>query len=91
MVAMPKYNFVVCNKRKRIKYPKNFYLGGVEAARQVAVRIALTFEDVVLGWSELSPDRHDCFTIEVMDEAGDTVLSVPFNDAQQSKSQSGRA
>ena len=82
---MPKYDFFVCNKRKRIKYPKNFYLADVEGARQVAVRIAQAFGRVVPGWNELSSDQQNNFTVEVMDEAGQTVLTVSFIDAEQSK------
>ena len=82
---MPKYSFFVCSKRKRVKYPKSFYLADVEAARQVALRIAHAFGRVVPGWNQLSSDQQNNFTVEVIDEAGQTVLTVPFQDAEQSK------
>src|SRR5918997_1882925 len=91
LAAMPKYSFFVCNKRKRVKYPKSFYLADVEAARQVAVRIAQAFGRVVPGWNELSSDQQNNFTVEVMDEAGETVLTVPFKDAEQSKRETDQA
>ncbi len=46
---MPKYTFFACNKRKRVKYPKSFYLPDTDAARQVAVRIARAFGEAVPG------------------------------------------
>lgn len=82
---MPKYSFFVCNKRKRVKYPKSFYLADVEAARQVAVRIAQAFGRVVPGWNELSSNQHSNFAIDIVDEAGETVLTVPFKEAEQPK------
>jgi hypothetical protein len=82
---MPKYSFFARNKRKRVKYPKSFYLADVEGARQVAARIAQAFGRVVPGWSELSPDQHSNFAIEIVDEAGETVLTVPFKEAEQFK------
>ena len=40
--AMPKYNFLLCSGRSRVKYPKSFHLMDIEAARQVGFRIAQT-------------------------------------------------
>jgi hypothetical protein len=80
---MPKYSFFVSNKRKRIKYPKSFYLTDVEGARQVAVRIAQAFSRAVPGWSELSSGQHSNFVVEIVDEAGETVLTVPFKEAEE--------
>jgi hypothetical protein len=85
--AMPKYTFFVCNKCKRIKYPKSFYLADVESARQVAGRIARAFGEVVPGWSELSSDQQNNFAVEAVDEVGQTVLTLPFDEAEQSKSE----
>jgi hypothetical protein len=79
---MPKYAFFVRNKRNRIRYPKNFYLADAEAARQVAVRIAWAFGEVVPGWSDLSPEQQKNFIVEVVDEAGQAVLSISFSDAE---------
>jgi hypothetical protein len=86
-LAMPKYIFFVCNMRKRIKYPRCFHLPGVEAARQVALRIARAFGEVVPGWSELSSDQQRYFAVEAVDEAGQTVVTLPFDEAEQSKSE----
>ena len=83
---MPKYSFFVWNKRGRIKYPKSFYLQDAEAARQVATRIARVFAEVVPYWSELSPKQKADFVVEILDEAGETVLTVPFKEAQETSS-----
>lgn len=82
---MPKYIFFVCNKRERIKYPKSFYLADVKAAHQVAVRIAQTSGEVFLRWNELFSNSQTNFAIEAVNEAGQTVLTVPYNEAGQSK------
>ena len=80
---MPKYSFFVSNKRKRVEYPKSFYLTDVKGARQVAVRIAQAFSRAVPGWGELSSDQHSNFVVEIVDEAGETVLTVPFKEAEE--------
>ena len=82
---MPKYSFFVWNKRGRIKYPKSFYLQDAEAARLVAAKIARVFAEVVPYWGELSSKQRADFVVEIIDEAGETVLTVPF-EAQESSS-----
>jgi hypothetical protein len=79
---MPQYSFFVWNKRSRVKYPKSFDLSDVEAAREVASRIARVFGEVIPLWSELSYDQQNNFAVEVVDETGQTVLTVPFKEAE---------
>ena len=83
---MPMYSFVVWNKRSRVKYPKSFDLTDVEAAREVAIRIAQVFSEVVPRWDDLSYDQQNNFAVEVIDETGHTVLVVPFREAEEPKS-----
>ena len=83
---MPKYNFVVWNKRSRVKYPKSFDLTDVEAAREVATKIAQVFGEVVPRWDDLTYDQQKNFAVEVIDETGHTLLAVPFREAEEPKS-----
>ncbi len=80
---MPKYSFVVWNKRSRVKYPRSFDLDDVEAARELATRIARVFDEVVPRWNDLSYDQQNNFAVEVIDETGHTVLVVPFREAEE--------
>lgn len=82
---MPQYEFFVWNKRSRVKYPRSYQLPDVEAAREVAARIARVFGEVIPLWSELPGERQDNFAVEVVDEAGQTVLTLPFKEADESE------
>ncbi|WP_407666817.1 DUF6894 family protein [Microvirga roseola] len=77
---MPQYSLFIWNQHNRIKYPKSFDLPDTEAARPVALKVARVFMDVVPYWKELSPDQQNDFVVEVVDEAGETVLTVPFRE-----------
>jgi hypothetical protein len=78
---MPRYDFFVWNKRSRVKYPRSYQLPDIDAAREVAARIARVFGEVVPLWSELPGERQDNFAVEVVDESGQTVLTLPFKEA----------
>jgi hypothetical protein len=80
---MPQYSFIVWNKHRRVKYPRALDLPDVEAARQVALRIARVFVEVVPYWSGLSQKQKNAFVIEIADEAGQTVLTVPFMEVKE--------
>ena len=86
---MPQYDFFVWNKRSRVKYPRSYRLADVEAAREVAARIARVFGEVAPLWGELSSDRKNNFAVEVVDEAGRTVLTLPFKEAGKPKRKQG--
>ncbi len=81
---MPQYTLFISNQHRRIKYPKNYDLPDLEAARQVALRVARVFVEVVPYWNDLSPDQQDGFMVEIDDEGGQTILTVPFMEAQES-------
>jgi hypothetical protein len=82
---MPQYDFFVWNKRSRVKYPRSYNLPDVDAARAVAERIAKVFREVVPLWNDMSEGRRNNFAIEVVDQNGQTVLTVPFKEAAQPK------
>ncbi len=81
---MPQYTLFISNQHRRIKYPKSYDLPDLEAARQVALRVARVFVEVVPYWNDLSPDQQDGFMVEIDDEGGQTILTVPFREAQES-------
>jgi hypothetical protein len=83
---MPEYSFHVWNKRNRTRYPRTFDLPDVEAARKVALKIARIFVEVVPYWGDLSSKQRNDFVVEVLDEAGQTVLTVPFREVEEPKS-----
>jgi hypothetical protein len=83
---MPQYSLFVCSQDDRIKYPKSYDLPDVEAARRVALRVANVFMDVVPYWNDLSPEQQNDFVVEVDDESGQTVLTVPFKEANEPNS-----
>ncbi len=81
---MPQYTLFISSQQRRIKYPKSYDLPDVEAARQVALRVARVFVEVVPYWNDLSPDQQNSFLVEIDDEGGQTLLTVPFREAQES-------
>lgn len=78
---MPQYSFFVCRRDNRIRYPKSYDLPDVDAARRVAMRVAKVFMEVVPYWNDLSPEQQNNFAVQIDDESGQTVLTVPFRDA----------
>ncbi len=83
---MPKYSFFVWNKRSRVQYPRSFDLPDVDAARAVALKIARIFVEVVPYWGELTSKQQNDFVVEIVGEAGQTVLTIPFKEAEEPKS-----
>ena len=81
--AMPKYNFLLCSGRSRVKYPKSFHLTDIEAARQVGFRIARVTRQVVPQWNNLPSDQQKNLAVEVVDGAGKTVLTIPCTEAEE--------
>jgi hypothetical protein len=84
--VMSHYSFAIRNDRGRAQYPRNFELPDIDAARLAALRIARIFVEVVPYWKQLTPDQRNDFVVEIMDEAGQTILTVPFSDVAQSMS-----
>ncbi len=85
-LVMPNYSLFDCSQDHRIKYPRSYDLPDVEAARQVALRVAKVFMEVVPYWNDLSPEQQNDFVIQIDDESSQTVLIVPFRDARELKS-----
>jgi hypothetical protein len=83
---MPQYSLFISDQHRRIRYPKSHNLPDVEAARRVALRVARVFIEVVPYWNELSFEQQNDFVVEVDDESGQTVLTVPFREARELKS-----
>ena len=79
---MSQFSLFICRQHTRIKYPKSYDLPDVEAARRVALRVARVFMEVVPYWNDLSPDQQNDFVVEIDDEGGQTVLTVPFSEAK---------
>jgi hypothetical protein len=79
---MPQYHLFVCSQNNRIRYPKSYNLPDVEAARQVALRVAKVFMEVVPYWNDLARDQQDDFVVQI-DEGGQNVLIVPFKEARE--------
>jgi hypothetical protein len=83
---MPQYSLFICSQDNRIRYPRSYYLPDVEAARQVAFRVAKVFMEVVPYWNDLSSGQQDGFAVQIDDESGQTVLIVPFREAKELRS-----
>jgi hypothetical protein len=83
---MPQYSLFVCSQDDRIKYPKSYDLPDVEAARRVALRVAKVFMEVVPYWNDLSPEQQNDFVVQIDDESSQTVLIVPFKEANEPSS-----
>ncbi|MBL0407786.1 hypothetical protein JKG68_28165 [Microvirga aerilata] len=83
--TMPRYNLFIYNQYKRIRYPKSFDLPDVDSARKGALKLARVFMEVVPYWSDLPPVRQDKFLVEIVDDAGELVLTVPFSEAKETK------
>ena len=82
---MPRYSLFLYNQRKRVRYPETLNLPDVEAARRVAQRVADVFMKVVPYWDELTPEQQDRYVVEIMDEAGGLLLTVPFRQKKKRK------
>ena len=82
---MPRYDLYVSNGHSRVKYPKGFDLPDMEAARGVALRVARVFFEAVPYWNDLSSDQKDKFVVEIIEEGGLTIWTVPFSEAAEPK------
>jgi hypothetical protein len=80
---MSQYSFFVWNERSRVKYPRILDLPDDGAARRAALKIANIFAEVAPRWNDLSSQQRNSFVVEIVDDAGRTVLTVPFRNAKQ--------
>jgi hypothetical protein len=74
---MSNYDLYVCTKSRRVKYPRHLHVPSVEAAHEIALRLARIFVEGRSSWQDLAIGAHDDFTVEAVSEAGQTVLAVP--------------
>jgi hypothetical protein len=84
---MPSYNQFLYNQYSRVRYPETLDLPDVDAARDVAQKVAKVFMEVVPYWRDLSPDHQNDFVVEIVDEAGGLLLTVPFSEANSKPSE----
>ena len=82
---MPRYSLFLYNRRKRVRYPESLNLPDVDAAQRVARRVADVFMEVVPYWDDLTPEQQNRYVVEIMDEAGGLLLTVPFMEASEPK------
>jgi hypothetical protein len=83
---MPQYSLFISDQHRRIRYPKSQNLPDVEAARRLALRVAQVFIEVVPYWDDLTAEQQNDFVVEIDDESGQTILTVPFREARELES-----
>ncbi|GEO18816.1 DUF6894 family protein [Microvirga aerophila] len=79
---MPQYEFYFRHNDKRVKYPRNLNLPGTDAAHAVALKLARALIKASPFWTDLSAEARNAFMVEIIDEAGQLVLSLPFIEAE---------
>jgi hypothetical protein len=82
---MPRYNLFLYNQHSRVRYPETLDVPDVETAQRFARRVANAFMEVVPYWSDLSPEQQSRYVVEIVDEAGGLLLSVPFMETEEAK------
>jgi hypothetical protein len=80
---MSQYSFFVWSSCGRVKYPRILDLPDDGAARKATLKIADIFVEVVPHWDDLYSQQRNTFVVEVVDETGQTVLTIPFREAKQ--------
>ncbi len=79
---MSHYSFFVWSNRSRVKYPRTLDLPDIAAARDIALKIGRIFVDTVPRWDSLSAKQKNAFVVEIVNDIGQTVLTVPFRKIQ---------
>jgi hypothetical protein len=74
---MSNYDLYVCTPSRRVKYPRRLNIPTVEAAYEMALRLARIFVEGRSSWEGLAITACDDFTVEAVDEDGQIVLMVP--------------
>lgn len=82
---MPRYNLFLYNQHSRVRYPEILDVTDIEAAQSAARRVANIFMDVAPYWRDLSPEQQSRFVVEIGDEAGGLLLTVPFIEGEEEK------
>jgi hypothetical protein len=83
--TMPHYSLFLSNQRKRVRYPETVELSDVDAAQRAARRVADVFMEVVPYWDELTTAQQRRYVVEILDEAGGLLLTVPFRQHRKRK------
>ncbi len=76
IVAMPTYDVYVLDNFRRLKYPRGLNVPSLDAAHDIALRMARVFIGLRSPEGYLSVAERN-FLIEVVDEDGRAVLLVP--------------
>jgi hypothetical protein len=79
---MPQYDFYFRHNDKRVKYPRSLNLPGTDAAHGVALKLARALIKASPFWADLSAETRNAFVVEIVDEAGQAVLALPFVEAE---------
>jgi hypothetical protein len=79
---MPQYEFYFRHNDKRVKYPRSLNLPGLDAAHGVALKLARALIEASPFWADLSAAARNAFMVEIADEVGQVVLTLPFIEAE---------
>ena len=79
---MPQYEFYFRHNDKRVKYPRSLNLPGTDAAHRVALKLARALIEASSFWTDLSAETRNAFVVEIIDEVGQVVLTLPFIEAE---------
>lgn len=82
---MPRYNLFLYNQHSRVRYPETLDVPDLEAAQRVSRRVADVFMEVVPYWHELTAEQQSRYVVEIVDEAGGLLLTVPFMETEVSE------
>jgi hypothetical protein len=74
---MTHYQLFLRNKHGHYRYPKTLNAPDVKAAHQLALRMARVLLENTLLWRGWSAEERTDFVVDITDEAGQTVLTVP--------------
>ncbi len=74
---MTHYQLFLRNKHGHYRYPKTLNVPDVKAAHRVALRMARVLLENTLLWRGWSAEERTDFVVDITDEAGQTVLTVP--------------
>lgn len=80
---MPFYNLFLYNQHSRVRYPQTLILPDLDTAQRAAQRVANVFMEVVPYWGDLSREQQSGYVVEIADQAGGLLLTVPFNEAKE--------
>jgi hypothetical protein len=74
---MTHYQLFLRTKHGHCRYPKILNGSDVEAAHRLALRMARVLLENAVLWRGWSAEERTDFVVDITDEAGQTVLTVP--------------